>query len=129
MKIKNQFGKRISYKEILSRVVYIENKSECIDIKLTEDSKFQEVVAVNDNWNERTKWPQAYRKLVFDEEYGEGIIIGQTKRSEGKYYPSHPASPPDYDDAEPAVLEIKKTYTFWVVATEMNRTILVPKEQ
>lgn len=30
-------------------------------------------------------------------------------------------------DPEPAYLEISNTYTFWVVATDMNKKVLVPK--
>lgn len=132
MKSTNKFGKKIKYQEILSRVAYISLKSELIDQKLYESMEFPEVEVKTKPSLEgpRKQYPYSYRKLVFDEELGEGIIIGQTKRMEGQYNPSIGSSfnGDGMSEAEAAYLEVKNTYAFWVVATEMNRTVLIPKE-
>ena len=73
------------------------------------------------------KYPAGYRKLVFTKESGNGIIVGQTMKREGYYWPGYGPSAPNWDDSEPPVFDAKKTYTFWIVATKMNEKVLVPK--
>lgn len=72
-------------------------------------------------------FPAALRKVIFKRQTGSGIIIGQTKKSEGRYVPGTGVGSYMDSDPEPAYLEISNTYTFWVVATDMNKKVLVPK--
>ena len=63
----------------------------------------------------------SFRKIIFikSNEFKSGIIIGQTKRDEGEYFPRHKAISNDPEDENiGAFLKLTKRYTFWIVATE-----------
>ena len=128
---KIKFGDTIVFDEIFSDVMYITPKNaELYNVKLYED-KFTLVksVPINDGlWHEKVKYPAGYRKVIFSELHGSGIVIGQTMKKEGYYWPGYGPSAPDWDDVEPPLFDSKKTYTFWIVATNMNQKVLVPKE-
>jgi len=127
---KIKFGDTIVFDEVFSDVIYITPKNaELYNVKLYE-GKFTLVKSkqIDGLWHEKVKYPAGYRKLIFGELNGSGIVIGQTMKKEGIYWPGHGSSAPDWDDAEPPMFDTKKTYTFWVVATNMNHTVLVPKE-
>lgn len=128
-KRKNMFGETIEFTEIFSRVIYVDRNDHLItSSKLYEDGReFPIVEPVHRDL--RTYFPAAYRKVVFQRMNGSGIIIGQTKKSEGMYHPG--SSPTGYfadpTDFEQAYVDYKWTYTFWVVATDLNKTVLVLK--
>ena len=123
-----KFGEKIKYHEILHSIIYVKligSKDEIFSKKLyinfIDEIELAEVKYSID----KTRYPSSIRKIVFEKIDGEGIVIGQTRRNEGSYIPGY------YDsremDGEQASLVISKTYTFWVVAIGMNKTVLVPK--
>lgn len=122
---KNKFGESISFTEVFSHVVYIAERN-LIHTKIY----FNETpyTIVEGQYNEdtgNTRFPSALRKLIFNRQIGEGIIIGQTKRTEGTYLAeSRQISECEY---EAPYLTPTHTYTFWVVAIGLNKTVLVPK--
>lgn len=132
---KLKFGDRIDFDERFVDIVYINNKN-YYDIKLYTDVDYDNLNIVKTtemkkdgllHEKEKTIYPASYRKLIFEKNNGSGIIIGQTIKKEGYYSPTCRPSAPYYDDYEPASLDVKKTYTFWIVATKMNEKVLVPK--
>ena len=134
-KAKELFGKYISFGVVFSGIVYVSDEPKDFSRKLFEGDDYKEVLPVErDPAGFRipgeTMLPRSMRKVVFQKTPGEGIIIGQTSKHEGLYDPgyrpsSHYGSEPG--DAEQASLERKKTYTFWVVATGINTTVLAEK--
>jgi hypothetical protein len=66
------------------------------------------------------KYPTSLRKIIYKKIEDAGVIIGQTTRYEGIYYPG------DYE--EPSYIQRTITCCFWIVATGMNKTVLVPKD-
>ena len=128
---KIKFGDTVVFNEVFSDVIYITPKNaELYNVKLYE-GKFdvKKSVPINDGlWHEKVKYPAGYRKLIFRKFQGSGIVIGQTMKKEGIYWPGYGPSAPDWDNGEPPMFDIKKVYTFWVVATNMNQKVLVPKE-
>jgi hypothetical protein len=133
MKIK--FGHIINFKHILSGVNYVitRNNPDIVNevIIIKEDSdflKYKLAEPIRRGFLDEIKYPSSFRKLFFREEEGTGIVIGQTTRAEGYYFPGcSPTFGEDYSDSEPPYLKSTKTFTFWVVATGMNQTVLVPK--
>jgi len=125
-KRKNRFGETIEFTEVFSEVAYIAEK-QLENSKLYDTDKFTIVepkdLVANPGF---MYFPTAIRKVVFKRQTGSGIIIGQTKKSEGRYVPQSGGSFPD-SDPEPAYLDVKWTYTFWEVAVGMNKKVLVPK--
>lgn len=118
------------FDEIFAEAAYISN-ADLKDVKLYTSDKYDIVepkISAREGYFQKV-FPSAYRKLIFKKQYGTGIIIGQTKKSEGKYYPgSIPGYFGDPGDYEQAYTAVETTYTFWVVATGMNKTVLVPKK-
>jgi len=133
--MKTKFGDIIKYDDRFYDVIYINNK-ELIDSKLYNTDKFDKTEPIKPLTekgklgllSDKKKYPPSIRKIIFYKESGEGIVIGQRSKREGKYHPACGGGPPYYDDYEQAWLDVTKSYTFWVVTTEMNRTILVPKK-
>ena len=129
---KLKFGDRINFDEIFYDVLYITNK-EYYDTKLYDISINPDSLNITKPYKDGLlhekvkKYPAGYRKLVFTKESGNGIIVGQTMKREGYYWPGYGPSAPNWDDSEPPVFDAKKTYTFWIVATKMNEKVLVPK--
>jgi len=123
---KNKFGESISFTEVFSHAVYIAEQN------LTHKKiYFNETpyTIVEGRYNEitgNTWFPKALRKLIFNRQIGEGIIIGQTKRSEGIYESGSRHQIGEYEYETP-YLKPTHTYTFWVVAIDLNKTVLVPK--
>jgi len=130
MKKKIKFGDKIEFTETFSHVVYITNK-EYYDTKLYDTVDYDKLIikkpSISGILQEKVKYPAGYRKLIFSKENGSGIIVGQTMKREGNYWPGYGPHAPDWDDAEPPIFESKRTYTFWEVAIGMNQKILVPK--
>ena len=124
MKKESNFLKEIEYNEYLSDMVYLVDKK-LIDEKIHFPNTYQ-VVEGHYDLGDTLKWPSCIRKGVFVEEKGKGVIIGQCSRREGIYHPYIPAGTWG-EDYEPAWLEVKRTLKLWVVATKMNRTVLVEK--
>jgi len=122
----NNFLKEIEYTEFLCDMVYVKDKP-LLDKKLYSDDTFEVSAAKTDLLSNHKKFLPSIRKAVFYKETGKGIIIGQKVKKEGHYYPTVSRSYPE-DDYEPAYLAVTKTIKLWVVATDMNRTILVEKD-
>lgn len=125
-KRKNRFGETIEFSEILADVVYVSKLDYvAINTKLYVGHNVPSEKSVKKHILDKPYFPSAYRKMVFERKTGSGIIIGQTKRVEGVYAPGY------YDivsgDGEPPYLDPRRVYTFWVVATSMNKKVLVPK--
>lgn len=126
-KRKNRFGETVKFTEIFSDVAYIAEK-QLENSKLYDSDQFTIVEAKPSISHPGFMYfPTALRKVIFKRQTGSGIIIGQTKRSEGRYVPGTGVGSYMDSDPEPAYLEISNTYTFWVVATDMNKKVLVPK--
>jgi hypothetical protein len=131
---KNRFGDSIEFDEIFLEMVYTNGK-ENQGTKLYSTSEYTTVETKEEyDWGQkkyRTKYPGSTKRCVFHKLDAPmtGIIIGQTKKSEGEYSPFIPSesTPNGVYEAEPASLDVSKVYTFWVVATSMNSTQLVPK--
>ena len=124
---KTNFLKEIEYTEFLCDMVYVKDKS-LLDKKLYSDDTFEISEAKTDLLSNHKKFPPSIRKAVFNKEIGKGIIIGQKVKKEGHYSPTVGGSSVwGYEDYEPAYLAVTKTIKLWVVATDMNRTILVEK--
>lgn len=122
---KTKFGDTIQFTEVFHDVAYIEEHE-----KDGNHTKFylgeQDFTIAEPKAGIGIElFPAAYRKVIFKRQDGEGIVIGQTKKTEGIYHPSY--SNPREFDYEEAYLEPKFTYTFWVVAIGINKTVLVPK--
>lgn len=119
------FGKQIKFNESYLRAVYLKEEI----AHRTYEHMGLNSVEVKHTIN-GVKYVHSYRKLIFDQHENKcGIIIGQTKKVEGWYSPGYGGdSQFGYEDAEPPMFEPKKTYRFWVVATDMNETFLVEKD-
>jgi hypothetical protein len=124
MKTINNFGKTIEFNERFHAVIYIKNK-ELIQTKL-----YLPVTVDDADYfpHKNIPFSKCIRKLTFNMESGKGIIIGQTTKHEGEYFP---AIGRDHyfedDESEQAYLKISKVYSFWKVATKMNEILLIPK--
>jgi hypothetical protein len=128
MKKKENFLQEIEFDEYLSEMVYIMDKS-LIDKKLYTDNEFELSVAVEDTFTKGRRFLPSIRKAIFHKEHGKGVIIGQCVKKEGYYSPQISGSMySGYEDYEPAFLDVKNTIRLWIVATNMNRTILVEKK-
>lgn len=132
---KIKFGDTIEFDEIFSHVLYIKDKN-LYDVKLIDVNESdidvthsRSEMLFNDDGllKKKEKYPAGYRKLIFSKYVGKGIIIGQTMKKEGYYWPGYGSSAPDWDDAEAPSFDIKKVYTFWIVAIGLNQKVLVPK--
>lgn len=126
--MKPKFGDRIEFTEIFHDVVYIAEK----DLKYRKIYDGEEIFTVVPQKESFSRpgeyyFPAALRKVIFKRSTGSGIIVGQKNKREGFYHPGCSGSGMDFDDYEPAYLEVTGTYTFWVVATGLNQTVLVPK--
>ena len=124
MKTKNNFGKEIEFNERFHSVIYIKNK------ELLQTKLYIPVIADNADYfpNKNIPFTKCVRKLTFNMESGKGIIIGQTTKHEGEYFPKTLSGTYFYDDGfEQAYLKITKVYSFWKVATKMNEILLIPK--
>lgn len=125
---KIEFGDRIEFTEVFHRIVYIVEKD--LNYRKIYDKKesFTEVPQKESFMRPgKYYYPAALRKVIFKRKTGSGIVIGQKNKREGFYRPGCLPSGPDFDSYEPPYLEITGTYTFWVVATSLNETVLVPK--
>lgn len=126
---KIKFGDTIEFDEIFSHVLYIKDEN-LFDVKLIDvnESDVNVTIPYKDGLlHKKDKYPAGYRKIVFSKHNGQGIIIGQTMKKEGHYWPGYGPSAPDWDDAESPSFDTKKVYTFWIVAIGMNQKVLVPK--
>jgi len=125
--MKSKFGDRIEFTEIFHDVVYIAEE----DFKYRKIYDGEEIFTIVPQKESVSRpgelyFPPALRKVIFKRKAGSGIIIGQKNKREGFYNPG--GRPMRYpDDYEPPYLDITGTYTFWVVATGLNQTVLVPK--
>lgn len=129
-----KFGDRIEFNEVFHDVVYIKEKElEKIKLYDTDESDFTIVPHEErkDLLSRETYlvFRRALRKVLFRREHGEGIIIGQTKRMEGYYEPGYQPTGffDDPTDYEAPYLGITHVYPMWIVATAMNKTVMVPK--
>jgi hypothetical protein len=138
-KAKEVFGKHASFGVVFSGIVYVSDEPADFSRKLFEGDEYKEVLPVaqdrvNRLFPEKPYLPKSMRKVIFQRTPGEGIIIGQTSKHEGLYDPGvpgvkHNSWDSDGDSsAEQASLSRKKTYTFWIVATGINTTVLAEKE-
>ena len=113
---KEVFGKRVKFDTVFNNVVYVVDEPSDFSRKLFRDQDFSVAVSTGEH-NGRP--PRSSRKVVFDKQSGEGIIRGQTSKHEGKYDPG--------SELEKPTLVRMKTHTFWVVASGINKTVLVEK--
>ncbi len=119
------FGEVIDFDEILHDIGYIKEK-ELVDTKLYTGMDFT-IVEIIDKGDTSYK-PSAYRKFIFHKQCGSGIVIGSKIKKEGLYHPQTGCSfTNNYEDYEQAYLEVTNTQGFWVIATRMNETLLIPK--
>jgi len=128
MKRKIKFGDTIEFDEIFSHVLYIKDKN-LYDVKLIDvnESDINVNKPIKDGLlHKKEKYPAGYRKIIFSKYIGNGIVIGQTMKKEGHYWPGYGPSAPDWD-AEPPSFDTKKVYSFWIVAIGLNQKVLVPK--
>ena len=113
------FGETITYNEVFSHVEYID------ELHLTEEKLYDDSVFTPTSPRGRLsggrRYYHCFRKLIFKHESGNGIVIGECSKKEGEYFPGDPA------DYEMPYLAPTKTYSFWIVATDMNRQILIQK--
>lgn len=109
------FGITVAFVEILHHMEYANEK---IQDKLYVDTFDKSKIS---------GFSRSWKKAIFERKEGAGILIGQTYRDEGIYYP--PCGGHEYgEDNEPGALAISKRIPFWVVATGVNKTVLVPKD-
>lgn len=129
MKQHRLFGRKITFNESFSHVVYIDRKSELVDKRLYDQMEIDEVNVIKSADGDK-RFVSSYRKAVTAQhEIMEGIIIGQTKKLEGLYSPGYKGTWYDgYHEPEHAYLDVKKTIRYWVVAVGMNKTMLVEKD-
>ena len=120
----SQFGKLIFFNCIFSHVAYIK-ETELKDTKLYVEDKFS-IVQPKSSVSGHIYFPPALRKVIFKTKNGNGIIIGQTYKREGFYNPRTGGGLSTMDH-EPAYLKHTKTYSFWIVATDLNKTVLILK--
>jgi len=125
---KIKFGDTIDFTEVFYDVVYIkEFEKEGNHTKFYLGEQDFTIAEPKPGLGpfDREILPAAFRKVIFKRQEGSGIVIGQTKKYEGIYHPQYYDARELY--GEPAYLEPKWTYTFWVVAVGINKTVLVPK--
>jgi hypothetical protein len=120
----NFFGKEILFTEVLHSILYIIDKA-LLNEKLITPVHDSVKIAEPKSDRGRFIYSHSFRKIVFKQEKGQGIIIGQTTRDEGEYWPGFYSQ--TTEDAEQATLTISKRYSFWIVATKMNKKELIPK--
>jgi hypothetical protein len=123
----NNFGKKIKFTEVFHAIIYIKERELLLTKFLAGDPLLEKVEIANPNYGiDKILYPNAVRKIIFNECKGEGIIIGQTTKKEGFFHPGY------IDtfgvEGEQASLEVKKVYSFWVVAVGMCKIKLVPKD-
>jgi len=126
MKVK--FGDRIDFTEVFHDVVYIAEK-DLKHRKIYDGEEIFTIVPEKESFSRPGEYyfPPALRKVIFKRQVGSGIVIGQKNKREGFYHPGGHGGMMHPDDYDPPYLEITGTYTFWVVATGLNETVLVPK--
>lgn len=126
---KIKFGDIINFTEVYDSAVYLDiHDSKNFDLKLYTTNEFIESNTIQ-KANGTELYKRSYRKIIFRKEIGQGIVIGQTKKLEGLYIPQTGGTVYSYypTEYEPAYLDNKLTYTFWIVAVDLNKTVLVPK--
>jgi hypothetical protein len=128
MKKNKLFGKEILFNEVLHSILYIKEKNLLGTKLITPVEDSIEVAEVKYNKQGRVIYQHSYRKIIFKPEHGKGIIIGQTTKSEGEYFPGYYPGLLHMEDIEQASLKLSKRYSFWIVATGMNTQVLVPKD-
>lgn len=101
------FGTTVAFDEILQCIKYTKER--------TDGKKYVEDIDILTN-----SVCNHYRKCFHSRKHGTGILIGQTYRDEGQYWSG--------DTDSPGYLTISKRIPFWVVATGVNKTVLVPKD-
>lgn len=120
---KIKFGDIIKFTEVYDSTIYLDiHDSKNFDLTLYTTNEFIESNTIQ-KANGTELYKRSYRKIIFRKE------IGQTKKLEefyilqagGTVYSYYPT------EYEPAYLENKLTYTFWIVAVDLNKTVLVPK--
>lgn len=122
------FGDVIDFEEILHDIGYIKEKL-LLNIKLYTGMDFTIAEPVKNIISDTNYFPSSCRKLIFHKQKGSGIVIGSKIKKEGLYHPQTGGGFGDnYEDYEQAWLEVTNTKGFWVVATRMNETVLVPKD-
>ena len=123
-----KFGDKVEFTEVFHGAVYIkEDFSTCRlyypEARFTVVEPRESTLSIDGGvW-----FPSAFRKVLFEKKNGSGIIIGQTTRKEGWYQSGGRQRSPE--DWEPPCLDIQKSYPFWVVATSLGKTELVPKDR
>lgn len=117
MKSENNFGKCIEFNVVLLGCSYVETKEQMEDYYTLFSAKQPSFSSFSMQW----KYPTSFRKIdLCTLRYPKkGIIVGQCVKKDGKYLPA--------DEESQAYLLVRKTHTFWKVATEMNKIELVPK--
>lgn len=124
MRAKDLFGKTVKFDVVFSDVAYVKSEPADFSRKLFEGDEFErltpEIVTDGQTGLANSRPPASFRKVVLSRQHGEGIIIGQTSKHEGLYDPG--------SGSVQASLERKKTYTFWVVAVGINKTVLAEKD-
>jgi hypothetical protein len=122
------FGIEIRFGEVLHDTIYFQNKIENKLYAPVDDSLKEAEIKQGEDY--QNIYQHSFRKIIFNklEKPEIGIIIGQTTRDEGEYNPGYKGSWPDGGESEPAYLKLIKRYSFWIVATSLNVTKLVPKD-
>lgn len=121
------FGDTIMFDEVFLTVEYI-NDFDLIDTKLYDTDTFKVSEPKRNILHDCNIYPRSVRKLIFSKKNGNGIVIGEKVLREGFYNPGCRSSGFNYEDYEQAYLEVSRQYSFWVVATSMNTTTLIPKK-